>query len=212
MLTSSSFFSLQTQHDQSRGNTNTTNKQNKDQQGTKVMCSLCRSVLCQVMWQSSSCSLNELLTPVLRANVSTGKLDSRFPVNKPQVLQIKVCWNYSSCYKSTKLNFTRWIQKHRNTSKSSQIKLVLIQTWITSSLVSLLANFSRTKWFTQGICTTFFWIQNIVRTQRSFSKSAFHIEIASHSFKSQCRIECSVRHCQCRSAKYSCIAEVFRPL
>ena len=34
---------------------------------------------------------NELLTPVLRADVSTGKLDSRFPVNKPQVLQIKVC-------------------------------------------------------------------------------------------------------------------------
>ena len=190
------------------------NKQtNKEQNNktSKIMCSLCRSVLCQVKWHSSSCSLNELLTPVLRADVSTGKLDSRFPVNKPQVLQIKVCWNYSSCYKSTKLNFTRWIQKHRNTSKSSQIKLVLIQTWITSSLVSLLANFSRTKWFTQGICTTFFWIQNVVRTQRSFSKSAFHIEIASHSFKPQCRIECSVRHCQCRSAKYSCIAEVFRP-
>ena len=135
MLTSSLFFSLQTQHDQSQGNTNTTNEKTKKEQG-KMMCSLCRSVLCQVMWHSSSCSLNELLTPVLRADVSTGKLDSRFPVNKPQVLQIKVCWNYSSCYKSTKLNFTRWIQKHRNTSKSSQIKLVLIQTWITSSLVT----------------------------------------------------------------------------
>ena len=110
------------------------NKQNKTKRTR--MCSLCRSVLCQVMWHSSSCSLNELLTPVLRAEVSTGKLDSRFPVNKPQVLQIKVCWNYSSCYKSTKLNFTRWIQRHRNTSKSSQIKLVLIQTWITSSLVT----------------------------------------------------------------------------
>ena len=112
------------------------NKQTKPKKGEERMCSLCRSVLCQVMWHSSSCSLNELLTPVLRADVSTGKLDSRFPVNKPQVLQIKVCWNYSSCYKSTKLNFTRWIQKHRNTSKSSQIKLVLIQTWITSSLVT----------------------------------------------------------------------------
>ena len=32
MLTSSSFFSLQTQHDQSRGNTNTTNKQNQQKQ------------------------------------------------------------------------------------------------------------------------------------------------------------------------------------
>ena len=73
----------------------------------RIQCSLCRSVLCQVMWHSSSCSLNELLTPVLRADVSTGKLDSRFPVNKPQVLQVKVCWNYSSCYKPTKLNFTR---------------------------------------------------------------------------------------------------------
>ena len=31
MLTSSSFFSLQTQHDQSRGNTNTTNKQKQEQ-------------------------------------------------------------------------------------------------------------------------------------------------------------------------------------
>ena len=115
------------------------NKQtNKEQNNktSKIMCSLCRSVLCQVKWHSSSCSLNELLTPVLRADVSTGKLDSRFPVNKPQVLQIKVCWNYSSCYKSTKLNFTRWIQKHRNTSKSSQIKLVLIQTWITSQLTN----------------------------------------------------------------------------
>ena len=113
------------------------NKQaNKQNQRKERMCSLCRFVLCQVMWHSSSCSLNELLTPVLRADVSTGKLDFRFPVNKPQVLQIKVCWNYSSCYKSTKLNFTRWIQKHRNTSKSSQIKLVLIQTWITSSLVT----------------------------------------------------------------------------
>ena len=135
MLTSSSFFSLQTQHDQSRGNTNTTNKQNRNKPKEKRS-SLCRSVLCQVMWHSSSRSLSELLTPVLRADVSTGKLDSRFPVNKPQVLQIKVCWNYSSCYKSTKLNFTRWIQKHRNTSKSSQSKLVLIQTWITSSLVT----------------------------------------------------------------------------
>ena len=111
-------------------------KTNERRRRKKMMCSLCRSVLCQVMWHSSSCSLNELLTPVLRADVSTGKLNSRFPVNKPQVLQIKVCWNYSSCYKSTKLNFTRWIQKHRNTSKSSQIKLVLIQTWITSSLVT----------------------------------------------------------------------------
>ena len=47
------------------------------------------------------CSLNELLTPLPWADVSTGKLDSRFPVNKPQVLQEKVCWNNSSCYKST---------------------------------------------------------------------------------------------------------------
>ena len=114
-----------------------TGKHNHNKQTNKEeRCSLCRSVLCQVMWHSSSCSLNELLTPVLRADVSTGKLDSMFPVNKPQVLQIKVCWNYSSCYKSTKLNFTRWIQKHRNTSKSSQIKLVLIRTWITSPLVT----------------------------------------------------------------------------
>ena len=73
------------------------NKQTKQNKKRTRMCSLCRSVLCQVMWHSSSCSLNELLTPVLRADVSTGKLDSRFPVNKPQVLQIKVCWNYSSC-------------------------------------------------------------------------------------------------------------------
>ena len=115
--------------------TQQTNKTTKEGKG-KERHSLCRSVLCQVMWHSSSCSLNELLTPVLRADVSTGKLDSRFPVNKPQVLPIKVCWNYSSCYKSTKLNFTRWIQKHRNTSKSSQIKLVLIRTWITSLLVT----------------------------------------------------------------------------
>ena len=120
-----------------------TQQANKTRQNRKLMCSLCRSVLCQVMWHSSSCSLNELLTPVLRADVSTGKLDSRFPVNKPQVLQIKVCWNYSSCYKSTKLNFTRWIQKHRSTSKSSQIKLVLIQTWITSKLANDLTNVVR---------------------------------------------------------------------
>ena len=120
----------------SHGETQTQQTKERRKKQRKMMCSLCRSVLCQVMWHSSSCSLNELLTPVLRADVSTGKLDSRFPVNKPQVLQIKVCWNYSSCYKSTKLNFTRWIQKHRNTSKSSQIKLVLIQTWITSSLVT----------------------------------------------------------------------------
>ena len=79
------------------------NKNKTNQSGKKIMCSLCRSVLCQVKWHSSSCSLDELLTPVLRADVSTGKLDSRFPVNKPQVLQIKVCWNYSSCYKSTKI-------------------------------------------------------------------------------------------------------------
>ena len=84
----------------SHGETQTqqTNKRTKTKNKKKnMMCSLCRSVLCQVMWHSSSCSLNELLTPVLRADVSTGKLDSRFPVNKPQVLQIKVCWNYSSC-------------------------------------------------------------------------------------------------------------------
>ena len=36
MLTSSSFFSLQTQHDQSRGNTNTTNKQNKNKEQEDV--------------------------------------------------------------------------------------------------------------------------------------------------------------------------------
>ena len=187
------------------------NKQ-ENEKGTREMCSLCWSVLCQVMWHSSSCSLNELLTPVLRADVSTGKLDSRFPVNKPQVLQIKVCWNYYSCYKSTKLTF------HRMNSKTSKhFQKFSNQTGshptVNNQLIShKLTNFSRTKWFTQGICTTFFCMQNIVRTQRSFSKSAFHIEIASHSFKLQCRIECSVRRCQCRSAKYSCIAEVFRPL
>ena len=145
MLTSDSFFSLQT-HTISHRETKTTSKQTKNKQQNKQdkgKCSLCRSVLCQVKWHSSSCSLNELLTPVLRADVSTGKLDSRFPVNKPQVLQIKVCWNYSSCYKSTKLNFTRWIQKHRNTSKSSQIKLVLIQTWITSQLTNDLTSVAR---------------------------------------------------------------------
>ena len=120
------------------GKQNTTNKQRTKQQRKRREkgCSLCRSVLCQVMWHSSSCSLNELLTPVLRADVSTGKLDSRFPVNKPQVLQIKVCWNYSSCYKSTNSISLEWIQKDRNTSKSSQIKLVLIQPWITSLLVT----------------------------------------------------------------------------
>ena len=42
-------------------------------------------------------------------------------------------------------------------------------------------------------------LQNIVRTRSSFSKSVFHIEIASHSSQSQWRIECSIRHCQCRS-------------
>ena len=120
----------------SHGETQTQQTNKTKERRKKIQCSLCRSVLCQVMWHSSSCSLNELLTPVLRADVSTGKLDSRFPDNKPQVLQIKVCWNYSSCYKSTKLNFTIWIQKHWNTSKSSQSKLVLIQTWITSSLVT----------------------------------------------------------------------------
>ena len=85
-----------------------TKEENKED---KEKCSLCRSVLCQVKWHSSSCSLNELLTPVLRADVSTGKLDSRFPVNKPQVSQNKVCWNNSSCYKSTNSLLTRWIQK-----------------------------------------------------------------------------------------------------
>ena len=159
MLTSSSFFSLQTQHDQSRGNTNTNKQTNKRTKKDEETCSLCRSVLSQVMWHSSSCSLNELLTPVLRADVPTGKLDSRFPVNKPQVLQIKVCWNYSSCYKSTKLNFTRWIQK---TSKHFQ--KFSNQTGshpnVNNQLIShKLTNFSRTKWFTQGICTTFFWIR-----------------------------------------------------
>jgi hypothetical protein len=81
--------------------TQQTKKQNKTNGKKRGTCSLCRSVLCQVMWHSSSCSLNELLTPLPWADVSTGKLDSRFPVNKPQVLQIKVCWNNSSCYKST---------------------------------------------------------------------------------------------------------------
>ena len=85
----------------SHGETQTQQTKERRKKQRKKMCSLCRSVLCQVMWHSSSCSLNELLTPVLRADVSTGKLDFRFPVNKPQVLQIKVCWNYSSCYKST---------------------------------------------------------------------------------------------------------------
>ena len=90
-------------HRETKQNKQTTKTKHK--KGNRKMCSLCWSVLCQVMWHSSSCSLNELLTPVLRADVSTGKLDSRFPVNKPQVLQIKVCWNDSSCYKSTKLTF-----------------------------------------------------------------------------------------------------------
>ena len=52
MLTSDSFFSLPTQHDQSQGNTNTTNKetkQNKTNGKKRGTCSLCRSVLCQVM-------------------------------------------------------------------------------------------------------------------------------------------------------------------
>ena len=71
--------------------TQQTKKQNKTNGKKTGTCSLCRSVLCQVMWHSSSCSLNELLTPLPWADVSTGKLDSRFPVNKPQVLQIKVC-------------------------------------------------------------------------------------------------------------------------
>ena len=49
MLTSDSFFSLQTQHDQSKGNTNTTNKKTKQQEKQgEIMCSLCQSVLCQV--------------------------------------------------------------------------------------------------------------------------------------------------------------------
>ena len=47
MLTSDSFFSLQTQHDQSQGNTNTTNKPRKERtEESKIMCSLCRPVLC----------------------------------------------------------------------------------------------------------------------------------------------------------------------
>ena len=42
MLTSSSFFSLQTQHDQSRGNTNTTSKQtNKNQRTRRNGCVPC---------------------------------------------------------------------------------------------------------------------------------------------------------------------------
>ena len=142
MLTSDSFFSLQTQHDQSQGK-NTTSKPTENKttkQARQRRQGRCvPSVDLSYVKLSDTAALvhkNELLTPVLRADVSTGKLDSRFPVNKPQVLQIKVCWNYSSCYKSTKLNFTRWIQKHRNTSKSSQIKLVLIQTWITSQLTN----------------------------------------------------------------------------
>ena len=93
--------------------TQQTNKKTKKDKGDVPSVDLSYVKLCDT---AALVHKNELLTPVLRADVSTGKLDSRFPVNKPQVLQIKVCWNYSSCYKSTKLNFTRWIQKHRNTS------------------------------------------------------------------------------------------------
>ena len=100
-----------------------TKEENKED---KEKCSLCRSVLCQVKWHSSSCSLNELLTPVLRADVSTGKLDSRFPVNKPQVSQNKVCWNNSSCYKSTNSLLT--IETLPKVLKANWF----IQTWINS--------------------------------------------------------------------------------
>ena len=116
---------------------------------TKTQSSLCRSVLCQVMWHSSSCSLNELLTPVLRADVSTGKLDSRFPVNKPRVLQIKVCWNDSSCYKSTtKLTFHKM-----NSKPSKHFQKFSKQTGshpnVNNQPIShKMTNFSRTKWFT----------------------------------------------------------------
>ena len=88
MLTSSLFFSLQTQHDQSQGNTNTTNKITKKDKGDVPSVDLSYVKLCDT---AALVHKNELLTPVLRADVSTGKLDSRFPVNKPQVLQIKVC-------------------------------------------------------------------------------------------------------------------------
>ena len=125
-------FSLQTQHDQSQGNTNRQRKKTKED---KEKCSLCRSVLCQVKWHSSSCSLKKLLTPVLRADVSTGKLDSRFPVNKPQVSQNKVCWNNSSCYKSTNSLLTRWIQKMIET-----LPKVLKANWFSSNVNKQLAN------------------------------------------------------------------------
>ena len=117
MLTSSLFFSLQTQHDQSRGNTNTTKqKQTKGKEAEKRMCScsLCRSVLCQVMWHSSSCSLNELLTPVLRADVSTGKLDSRFPVNKPLFL-----WSAPVAFRRVALETPEWTSRDSNHHRQS---------------------------------------------------------------------------------------------
>ena len=66
--------------------TQQTDKTRKQNHERRKKCSLCRSVLCQVKWHSSSCSLNELLTPLPWADVSTGKLNSRFPVNKPQLL------------------------------------------------------------------------------------------------------------------------------
>jgi hypothetical protein len=48
----------------------------------------------------------------------------------------------------------------------------------------------------------FFWIQNIVGTQSSISKSVLHIKITpSHSFK-PCRTECSVRHSECMEVRY----------
>ena len=124
------------------------NKQTK-QQGTETQRHRVPSVgLSYVMWHSSSCSLNELLTPVLRADVSTGKLDSRFPVNKPQVLQIKVCWNDSSCYKSTKLTFHKM-----NSKPSKHFQKFSKQTGshpnVNNQPIShKLTNFSRTKWFT----------------------------------------------------------------
>ena len=102
MLTSGSLFSPQTQHNQSKENTNTTNKQTKHSKTHKARrtklcsCPLCWSVLCQVMWHSSFCSWNKLLTPVIRADASTCKLYSKFPVNKPQTLHLKVCRHYSS--------------------------------------------------------------------------------------------------------------------
>ena len=171
MLTSDSFFSLQTQHDQSPGNTDTTNKQDKERTGKDKVFPLSVWTYVKLSDTAASCSLNELLTPLPWADVSTGKLDSRFPVNKPQVLQIKVCWNNSSCYKSTNSLFTSWIQKDRNTSKKFSK-----QTGSHPNVNNQLTNVVRQLLKNEVIHTRYLY--NLLLNTKPSQNTAFHFQIS----------------------------------